>query len=733
MADLSANLSVRWDLSPRVITSDLTITDVSIQDIVDSCRVLETTVLTTDNISLISAAGKEDLGGGVTVGITATFQNTQWRFAARTIPLDSGNCGTTDTSGTTLYEAGSTFVSDGLINLGDTIFNNTTGEMETIIFITEETLTSFALSGFGGSGWTSGDSWIVYKNVQCAITGGNLVAINALGASIDPVLQSPNVQVVMTSSSSATLQELSSIQFSSFNGGVTVDTTSIYSGEEFPNGTPQQPVNNFVDALVIASTRGFTTLFIIGNATIDSGSDFSTLTLVGESPTKSQLTVSSAADVYNCEFYDAHILGTLDGSCVLKNCLITDLTYVEGYVEQCILGDGTIILQGNAHFLDCWSGVAGSGIPIIDMNGTGANLGVRNYNGGIKLINKTGTEKVSMDINSGHVVLDSTITNGEIVLRGVGKLTDNSTGTTLDTSGLMLFSDIQHASFENRVTIDVVNGIAGTQYPLGTATSPVDNLTDAKTIASSRGFTTLKIKGDLTIGATDNVDEYTFIGDGATLNYAASTITMVSGCSTNNSRFSEARIEGVQGGEVTFGKCVIGDISKTHCEFENCKLVGPVTVDNSAWTVNHITDLHDCRSSLDTFILDYNNSPIQQVYSDFTGHMKVINFTHADATLHMGGSGCKVIIDSSCTNGFIDIHGLADVEDNSTGNCNVHHHWISGVLLQDLHDEAFGKWALNTDGTIMTLYRADGVTVLKTFNIAEAAGTLVVPQSRIPV
>jgi purine nucleoside phosphorylase len=31
-----------------------------------------------------------------------------------------------------------------------------------------------------------------------------------------------------------------------------------------------------------------------------------------------------------------------------------------------------------------------------------------------------------MDINSGHVILDSTVVSGEIVIRGVGKLTDNA-------------------------------------------------------------------------------------------------------------------------------------------------------------------------------------------------------------------------------------------------------------------------------------------------------------------
>ena len=44
---------------------------------------------------------------------------------------------------------------------------------------------------------------------------------------------------------------------------------------------------------------------------------------------------------------------------------------------------------------------------------------------------------MSIDLNSGQVVLDSTVTNGTIVIRGVGKLTDNSVGATVDATHLL--------------------------------------------------------------------------------------------------------------------------------------------------------------------------------------------------------------------------------------------------------------------------------------------------------
>jgi hypothetical protein len=70
--------------------------------------------------------------------------------------------------------------------------------------------------------------------------------------------------------------------------------------------------------------------------------------------------------------------------------------------------------------------VPGTNTPIIDMGDVGQSLSLRNYNGGIKLVNKNCPCPVSIDLNSGHVQLDSTVTSGEIVIRGIGKLTDNS-------------------------------------------------------------------------------------------------------------------------------------------------------------------------------------------------------------------------------------------------------------------------------------------------------------------
>ena len=70
------------------------------------------------------------------------------------------------------------------------------------------------------------------------------------------------------------------------------------------------------------------------------------------------------------------------------------------------------------------------------MGGSGNSLGLRDYNGGIKIINKTGPESASIDLASGQVKIDlATCTAGKIVIRGTGKVINADTGDHLP-SGL---------------------------------------------------------------------------------------------------------------------------------------------------------------------------------------------------------------------------------------------------------------------------------------------------------
>lgn len=344
------DITVDWAASPRVITVASPSAELTMQDLVDTCREIESQQWNLDDAHLLNAAGKENLGGGVKVGITVTLNNARVAFEARPGPA---------------YD-------------------------------------------------------------QCNISGGNLVAIDDVGADTNPIEPTAFTQIVLANSSSATLSEQASIQYSSYSGGVSYDATSPYSGTNYPVGTPQQPVNNVYDAADIALERGFTVGYLISDLTMATDLPLSGFTFLGSGKDRTLITIPDAADVSECTYLDAEVTGFLDGNNTLRDCLVSDLSYIKGFIEQCVLSPGTITLAGTeiAHFLDCYSGQPGVGTPTIDCGGSGQELAIRNYNGGIKLTNKSGTENVSIDLNSGQVILDNTVTAGTVVVRGVGKLVD---------------------------------------------------------------------------------------------------------------------------------------------------------------------------------------------------------------------------------------------------------------------------------------------------------------------
>ena len=178
-------------------------TEVTVQELLNAIREWEDELENLAEPKVCNAYGMQDLGGGVYVGITLELLNN-WKvkFEGRTSPLDTGTITTTDATGEHLIDSTAQFITDDLVYAGCTVFNANTADMAAMLHIESEIMIcSDPLSGGAGGGWTIGNTYAIYPNVQCTITGGNLTGLLST-----PIAQSPNVQVVMEQSSSATLR-----------------------------------------------------------------------------------------------------------------------------------------------------------------------------------------------------------------------------------------------------------------------------------------------------------------------------------------------------------------------------------------------------------------------------------------------------------------------------------------------------------------------------------------------
>jgi hypothetical protein len=269
--------------------------------------------------------------------------------------------------------------------------------------------------------------------------GQYAVNLNGANSNIGDKVNVNNVSV--RSANSAGLVQTSEIEYGSFQNAITIDQTNGTAGQAYPIGTVQYPVNNLADAKFIAQLRGLDSFNIRGNFVFGASDVTNGFTYKGQTPFKTHITLTDTATITNSIFRDATISGFLDGGNSVIDCTIEGLNYVDGKVENCELGVGDIILNGaSASFINCYSGVAGAGLgqtPILDMGGGPTDLVIRNYSGGLELRNSTtGVSQASIDLNSGRVIFDSTISAGLFNARGIGSVTDNSTGTAVVTASV---------------------------------------------------------------------------------------------------------------------------------------------------------------------------------------------------------------------------------------------------------------------------------------------------------
>lgn len=255
-------------------------------------------------------------------------------------------------------------------------------------------------------------------------------------------------QVNLIINNSAGLISNQDIEFAAYAEGVYYDVVNGGAGTVHPKGTQREPVDNWTDLLTIQAFRGVKSAQVIGDATLDTN-DFTDVIFIGESEQKTEITVPSGATVDRAEFYNCTLAGTLDGDSVIRNGRIGTLSYINGEIQQCLLDAGTVTLGGSkeAIFLDCWS--AGGGVtPVLNMGGSGQDLTMRNFSGTVKIENLSGaSDTVSITLIGGDVILENTVTNGTIVVKGNGVLKDTSgneitTGTwntnvTIDTDELL--------------------------------------------------------------------------------------------------------------------------------------------------------------------------------------------------------------------------------------------------------------------------------------------------------
>jgi len=130
--------------------------------------------------------------------------------------------------------------------------------------------------------------------------------------------------------------------------------------------------------------------------------------------------------------------------CIFKRCNVSNVTNLSASFIDCVFsGDNAVIpaSAGNQNFLgNCASFVPGSGRPSFSLSNSATNLQIRNWHGGLNIrdVNNPASA-ISIDISSGKVGLEASVTEGDIQIRGIGVLNDDDSGPNaiVDATGLV--------------------------------------------------------------------------------------------------------------------------------------------------------------------------------------------------------------------------------------------------------------------------------------------------------
>lgn len=270
-----------------------------------------------------------------------------------------------------------------------------------------------------------GPDWVL-----CSLDGGNLVAVDAVGADMDARHPTAFVTIDRTSSASATLQEQDALQYSSYQNRVWVDIGNGNDGTDFPFGTREHPVSNVQDAVSIALEKGFDTLAFLSDVVLGAGDNVSNMLLEGISQITNHLDMGFDASCFRTRFKHFTITGILDGESIVEDCIVDDIVYFSGHIMNSSLNNrvstgGT----GIAKFTGCAMNNFADAPPEIDC-GAGGDVMFVEYTGHVFFTHLSDpNNRVGVGLSSGKVIVDSTCTDGYLGANGIGEF-DISAGPT---------------------------------------------------------------------------------------------------------------------------------------------------------------------------------------------------------------------------------------------------------------------------------------------------------------
>lgn len=633
----------------HVIQVDIPFVRVTIQDLINQIREYEDELINMDHPKIIDASGKQDLGGGVLVGITLEMlDNWRVQFEPRTGPLlesvsvTGGNIVTTNDFNNNPIKP-SPFTQVSVTSSSSA----TISQIEIIDLVHRiESLRDHATFGkiiywnpiigddefLGESPDTATKTFAAAHAIATAGDGDVIFALNK-GATGNVMV---NEQLVITKASLSLRGPGKSFHIHNMNGtGVSISVTA--TNVVLENFTIEHDAGaiNMTDGIVADGSSGNVDNLLLKN-----------ILFLNVNNDSIAINDSEHSLIESC------FIENTGGNGIYVGNGVRDLKIVNNTIDRPVNGvnlDGdaldTALINNEIH--DC------------------SNYGIR--------IGATANETI---IRKDNFLFDNAAGNIEEVA--------GSTNTTIEA-----LEDHQ-LLFGGAIHVDQNSGISGTEFPSGMATNPVNNLTDAMVIAANNFLEEIHLHiGTFVITGSFDFDQFRLRGEGA----ARSRLVFADGvATTDNTVFEDLFVGGIMNGDgMLCRNCAVGSADSLPLSAFDGSLTGCAIVGNILHKADGGEDsvaLLDCYTVGNQIPTIDCNGDKALTLSNYSGQVKIdgltgtdgikflrIGMLHGDVELLAGNTGTNPIL----------VEGMGNVTDNSSLALDDSN--LISTIIQDNNDD----------------------------------------------
>lgn len=232
-----------------------------------------------------------------------------------------------------------------------------------------------------------------------------------------------------------------------------------------------------------------------------------------------------------------------------------------------------------------------------------------------------------------------------------------------NSAGLTDISSLQAGSFNEGVAVDINSIYTGTNFPMGTRGFPVNNMTDAVSIANIRGLKKIFVINNMALTEGDySQNKFIFVGNSIHTSLFLGPNVNVEFC-----EFQNLTISGSIDNGALIRESVVANMNIYNGTFFTCAVFGPVYISGN----QQCTFLNCYSVSPSAVTVDYSSASngMISIIRGWSGDLNIENCSTtclSDIGLITG----DLTLSSSNTSGIFNVYENSNLIDNSTATVN---------------------------------------------------------------